>query len=56
MAACIKKEFSAEKFWEDCVKYQATHFTYIGEMLRYLINTKSTEYDRKHQIQGILGN
>ena len=52
----LRKKFSAEKFWEDCVKYQATHFTYIGEMLRYLINTKPTEYDRKHQIQGILGN
>ena len=41
----LRKKFSAEKFWEDCVKYQATHFTYIGEMLRYLINTKPTEYD-----------
>jgi len=52
----LRRKFSAEKFWEECVKYNVTHFTYIGEMLRYLVNTKPSEYEKKHNVSGILGN
>ncbi len=28
----LRKKFSVEKFWEDCVKYEVTVITYIGAL------------------------
>ena len=52
----LRKKFSAERFWKDCVENNITIVTYIGEMLRYLVNTKESEYENKHKIRGIFGN
>ena len=52
----LRRKFSVEKFWEDCVKYKITTVTYIGEMLRYLATAKESPYEKQHQIRGIFGN
>ena len=52
----LRKKFSVEKFWEDCVKYEVTVITYIGELFRYLVAGKENEYEKKHKIRGIYGN
>ena len=52
----LRRKFSAENFWKDCVKKEITVITYIGEMLRYLTNTKESEFENQHKIKGIFGN
>ena len=52
----LRKKFSAANFWEDCVKHDVTVITYIGELFRYLVATKKSEYETKHKIRGIYGN
>lgn len=55
-ALIVEKEFSASKFWQISTERGATLFTYVGELCRFLINTKVGEFDRQHQIRGMLGN
>ncbi len=55
-AMAIRRKFSVSEFWKDCIKYQATSFIYIGDILRYLYNAPESELDRKHKVQKIIGN
>ncbi|NXT41822.1 S27A6 protein, partial [Pelecanoides urinatrix] len=56
-ATCVlKKKFSASQFWNDCRKYNATVFLYIGELCRYLCNQPSVKEDRVHEVRIALGN
>ncbi len=52
----IRRKFSATQFWDDCVKYRATQFQYIGELCRYLLNTPPHPLERKHNLRVIMGN
>jgi fatty-acyl-CoA synthase len=52
----LKRKFSTTQFWEDCVKYQATQFQYIGELCRYLLNAPSHPLERKHSLRVVMGN
>ncbi|UJR35625.1 hypothetical protein I4U23_028375 [Adineta vaga] len=52
----LRKKFSASNFWKDCVKYQCTGFTYVGELCRFLLAQPSSEYDQKHSIKFCSGN
>ena len=52
----LRKKFSVEKFWEDCVKYNVTIITYIGELFRYLISVEKSPYETQHNIRGMYGN
>ncbi|MBI3991797.1 MAG: long-chain-acyl-CoA synthetase, partial [Candidatus Lambdaproteobacteria bacterium] len=52
----LSRGFSASRFWEEATRYQASCFIYIGEVLRYLVNTPPGAYDRKHRVTRILGN
>jgi fatty-acyl-CoA synthase len=52
----IRRKFSAERFWEDCAYYQPTFFQYIGELCRYLLNTRVSLYEDNHTIRAIAGN
>ena len=52
----LREKFSASHFWEDAVKYQATAFTYIGELCRYLVNSPTHPQERRHRIRTGLGN
>jgi fatty-acyl-CoA synthase len=52
----IRRKFSATQFWDDCVKYRATQFEYIGELCRYLLNTPPHKLERKHGLRVVMGN
>ncbi|XP_073435688.1 long-chain fatty acid transport protein 2-like isoform X1 [Dendrobates tinctorius] len=52
----LRKKFSATQFWDDCRKYNITAFQYIGEILRYLCNTRKKDNDKDHCVRFALGN
>jgi fatty-acyl-CoA synthase len=52
----LRRKFSASHFWSDCVKYRATSFVYIGELMRYLVNTPTCEAEALHKIESCGGN
>lgn len=54
-AVAIRRKFSASAFWDDCRRYQATAFIYIGEIPRYLLNQSPGARDREHSVRRILG-
>jgi acyl-CoA synthetase (AMP-forming)/AMP-acid ligase II len=54
-AVAIRRKFSASAFWDDCRRYQATAFIYIGEIPRYLLNQPAAARDREHTVRRILG-
>jgi fatty-acyl-CoA synthase len=52
----LGKSFSASKFWDDVIRYEATAFVYIGEICTYLLNQPEKPTDRKHKVRVICGN
>lgn len=52
----IRRRFSATQFWDDCVRYRATQFQYIGELCRYLLNTPAHVKERRHRLRVVMGN
>lgn len=52
----LRKKFSASKHWDDCIKYKATGFNYIGEICRFLLAKKPSVNDTAHSIRFIIGN
>jgi acyl-CoA synthetase (AMP-forming)/AMP-acid ligase II len=52
----ISRKFSASRFMEHCTKYNATCTQYIGELARYLLNSKPTPFDTKHNLRIAFGN
>jgi fatty-acyl-CoA synthase len=55
-ASIILQKFSASTFWDDAVNYDATMFTYVGELCRFLLSTPPHPLERSHKIQWIIGN
>ncbi|MCH9640468.1 MAG: long-chain-acyl-CoA synthetase FadD6 [Actinomycetia bacterium] len=52
----LGKSFSASRFWDDIIRYDATAFVYIGEVCTYLLGQPAKETDRKHRVRVIVGN
>jgi fatty-acyl-CoA synthase len=52
----LGKSFSASRFWDEVIKYDATAFVYIGELCRYLLNQPEKPTDRQHKVRVIAGN
>jgi acyl-CoA synthetase (AMP-forming)/AMP-acid ligase II len=52
----LARRFSVSAFWEDCRKFGATRFLYIGELCRYLHSAPRKATDREHSIRAICGN
>ncbi len=46
-----RRRFSARHFISDVRRVSATHFLYVGELCRYLLNQPPTPYDRAHRIR-----
>ncbi|MCI0356689.1 MAG: long-chain-acyl-CoA synthetase [Acidobacteria bacterium] len=55
-ALAIGRKFSASGFWDEVRNYDATVFSYIGEMLRYLLNQAPRPDDRRHSVRRVFGN
>ncbi|MBW0012406.1 long-chain-acyl-CoA synthetase, partial [Mycobacterium sp.] len=52
----LGRSFSASRFWDEVIRYDATAFLYIGEICRYLLNQPEKDTDRKHRVRLIAGN
>lgn len=52
----IAPKFSASRFWDECIAYDATAFVYIGEFCRYLLAQPARDVDRQHKVRVIVGN
>jgi fatty-acyl-CoA synthase len=52
----LSRRFSASHYWEEVTRSGATTFIYIGEFLRYLMNTPAGPSDRAHKVTRVLGN
>ena len=54
-ALAIRRKLSVSHFWEDCERYGATAFAYIGEMTRYLLNAPVTPAERRNRVRCVCG-
>ena len=52
----LRRKFSASAFFNDCIKYRATIFVYIGELCRYLLNAPENPNEQKHKLRIAMGN
>lgn len=52
----LKRKFSASDFWGDVRDHEATLFVYIGELCRYLLNTKHHSKEASHTLRAGFGN
>ncbi|MCH9734136.1 MAG: long-chain-acyl-CoA synthetase FadD6 [Actinomycetia bacterium] len=52
----LGKSFSASRFWDDIIRYDASAFVYIGEVCTYLLSQPAKDTDRKHRVRVIAGN
>jgi fatty-acyl-CoA synthase len=52
----LRRKFSAREFWNDVREYDVTHFQYIGEICRYLLNQPPRPDDRQHRMRAMIGN
>ena len=52
----IAPKFTASRFWDECIRYDATAFVYIGELCRYLLAQPAKPVDREHSVRVIVGN
>ncbi|OWF41450.1 very long-chain acyl-CoA synthetase-like [Mizuhopecten yessoensis] len=52
----LREKFSATRFWDDCRKHNVTIIHYVGELLRYLVNTPESADDKKHCVKHAIGN
>ncbi|MFT4278479.1 MAG: long-chain-acyl-CoA synthetase [Rhodopseudomonas sp.] len=52
----IAEKFSAQRFWDDIVRYDCTLFQYIGELCRYLIQTPHSPNETRHRLRLACGN
>jgi fatty-acyl-CoA synthase len=55
-ALALGRSFSASRFWDEVIGYDATAFVYIGEICRYLLNQPERDTDRQHKVRVIAGN
>ena len=51
----IAPKFSATNFWKECYLCNAKYIQYIGEMMRYVLETPPGEYDKKHNVKVAMG-
>ena len=52
----IGEKFSAKRFWDEIVGFDATAFIYIGELCRYLLGQPVRPQEREHNLRMIMGN
>ncbi|MEE8556545.1 MAG: long-chain-acyl-CoA synthetase, partial [Myxococcota bacterium] len=55
-ALAFRRKFSASRFWDDVLEFDATVFIYIGELCRYLLNQPEHPEERNHRLRLASGN
>ncbi len=51
----IRRRFSVSRFWQDVQAWRVTVFQYVGEVIRYLVNTGPVPEERGHGLRMIMG-
>lgn len=54
-ALAVARKFSASEFWDDIRRHDAMGFSYVGEVLRFLLNQPPSPDDRNHRVRAIYG-
>lgn len=52
----IRERFSVREFWDDIVRSECTLFQYIGELCRYLVNSRPNPSETRHKLRLACGN
>jgi fatty-acyl-CoA synthase len=52
----IREKFSVSQFWDDVVRWDCTLIQYIGELCRYLLNSRSSSNEKGHRVRMACGN
>ncbi|KAJ4225345.1 hypothetical protein NW757_014298 [Fusarium falciforme] len=52
----LAPKFSVSQFWTDIYESGATHFIYVGETARYLVNSPPHPLEREHKLMCAYGN
>jgi fatty-acyl-CoA synthase len=52
----LTDKFSAGHFWRDVVRWDCTLFQYIGELCRYLLKARPSEFEKQHRLRLACGN
>ena len=55
-AVIVRPKFSASKFWDEVVQFDATMFMYVGELCRFLLSSPPHPNERAHKLRWIMGN
>lgn len=55
-SVAIAEKFSAQRFWDDVVRFDCTAFQYIGELCRYLLNAPAPPNATRHRLRVACGN
>ncbi|MDP7570629.1 MAG: long-chain-acyl-CoA synthetase [Myxococcota bacterium] len=55
-ALALRRQFSARAFWDDCRRFGATRFHYVGEFCRYLLHQEPRDNDGDHRVYAAMGN
>ncbi|KAF9891065.1 hypothetical protein FE257_005000 [Aspergillus nanangensis] len=46
----LARRFSRQEFWNDCRRSHANAILYIGEMMRYLVQSPTSDSDKQHDV------
>ncbi|MDR3408488.1 MAG: long-chain-acyl-CoA synthetase [Methylovirgula sp.] len=52
----VQEKFSAQRFWDDVVRWDCTLFQYIGELCRYLLKAPESSSEHAHRLRLACGN
>lgn len=55
-AVAVGRKFSSSRFWDEIRKYEATAFSYVGEICRYLMNQPPNPEDLNNSVRAVIGN
>jgi fatty-acyl-CoA synthase len=55
-SVAIAEKFSAQRFWDDVVRFDCTAVQYIGELCRYLLNAPASPSAKRHRLRVVCGN
>ncbi len=51
----MRRRFSAKSHWDDVARFEATVFTYVGELCRYLLASPPHPLEHRHRVRAVLG-
>jgi citronellyl-CoA synthetase len=53
---CLRRTFSASKFWSEVQAWQTNSFVYVGELCRYLVTQAPSDAEKNNPLQKMVGN